>query len=174
MTKRIFLLTLISCICTFAFAQKKKDFILTLSKDTIFGNVTLNASVAHITFKHKRKRVYFHPKTLKAFGIYDKKDGYKYYKSITNARGTSMFVEVLTEGSFKLYRYQKTEIIADSKYTKNLYYMGRTEERLSTITQDSYANTIRALIKDYPTLSTDAENTTFKEFPNIVASLNEL
>lgn len=174
MTKRILLLTLISCICTFAFAQNKKDFILTLSKDTIFGNIILNATAAHITFKHKRKKVYFHPKTLKAFGIYDKKSGYKYYKSITNARGTSMFVEVLSEGSFKLYKYQKTEIIADAKFTKNLYYMGRTEKRLSTITPDSYSNAIKALIKNYPTLTTSAEKTSFQEFPNLVASLNAL
>lgn len=174
MTKKILLLTLISCICTFVFAQKNKDFILTLNQDTVFGNVTLNTSAAHITFKHNRKRVYFHPKTLKAFGIYDKKDGYKHYKSITNARGTSMFVEVLSEGSFKLYKYQKTEIIADAKYTKNLYYIGRTEERLSTITPDSYENAIRALVKNYPTLSIEAKNSSYQEFPNLIASINEL
>lgn len=174
MTKKLLLLTFISCICTFAFAQKNKDFILTLNQDTIFGNVTLNSSVAHIIFKHKRKKVYFHPKTLKAFGVFDKAEGYKYYKSITNARGTSMFVEVLTEGSFNLYKYQKTKVTANAKYTKNLYYIGRTDEKLSTITPDSYENAIKALVKTHPVLSTKAENSSFNEFPNLVASLNQL
>ncbi len=174
MTKRFVLLTFLSCICAFVFAQKNKDFILTMNQDTVFGKVTLNTSVAHITFKHKRKRVYFHPKTLKAFGIYDKNTGYKYYKSITNARGTSMFVEVLVEGSFKLYKYEKTEMIANSKYTKNLYYIGRTDERLSTITPDSYENAIKVLVRDHPTLSVEAEQSSFQEFPNLIASLNQL
>jgi len=174
MKKRFLLLTFFSCIFTIAFAQKNKDFILTLNKDTIFGNVTLNAGEEHITFKYKRKRVYFHPKTLKAFGVYDKKSGYKYFKSITNIRGTSMFVEVLTEGSFNLYKYEKIETIADRKYTKNLYYIGRTDGLLSTVTPDSYEKVLKALVKKHPMLSTKAETSSYREFPNVVASINQL
>jgi len=174
MTKRIFLLTFICCICTFTFAQKNQDFILTLNKDTIFGDVTLNASVDHITFKHKRKRVYFHPKTLKAFGIYNKMTGYKYYKSITNGKGISMFVEILTEGPFNLYKYEKTKIKANMNSTKNLYLIGRTDEKLSTITPASYKNAIKALVKKHPTLSNKAKKSSFQEFPTLIASLNEL
>lgn len=174
MTKRFVLLTFLSCICTFAFAQKNKDFILTLNQDTLFGKIILNASVEHITFKYKRKRVYFHPKTLKAFGVYKNGNGYKYYKSITNARGTSMFVEVLTEGILNLYKHEKTEIRANAKYTKNLYYIGRTDERLSAITPDSYEHAIKVLVREHPTLSREAENASYQEFPSLVASLNEL
>lgn len=174
MKKRIYLLLFISSICTFVFAQKNKDFILTLSKDTIFGNVTLNTTAAHITFMHKRKKVYFHPKTLNSFGIYNKKRGYKYYKSITNARGTSMFVEVLNDGPIKLYKYQKKEKVANIQYHKSLYYIGRSDERLTTITPESYERTIKVLVKDYPTLLTQVEHISYQEVPNIIASLNQL
>lgn len=174
MKKRIYLILFITSICTLAFAQKHKDFILTLNKDTIFGNVTLNTSVAHITFTHKRKRVYFHPKTLKAFGIFDKKKGYKYYKSITNNRGTAMFVEVLDQGPIKLYKYQKREKIANAEYSKSLYYIGRSDEALSTITPNSYEQTMKALVKDHPALLTQVERISYQQVPNIIASLNQL
>lgn len=175
MTKKIYALLFFASLCTFAIAQKNKDFILTLNKDTIFGKVVINPSVDHITFTLKRKRIYFHPKTLKAFGVYDKKKGYKYYKSITNARGTSLFVEILEEGpSFKLYKYMKKERVANGHYTKNLFYIGRNDEKLTTITPDSYENAMKVLVRDHPNLLTKVERLSYQEVPTIVASLNEL
>lgn len=174
MTKRIYLLLFFACICTLAIAQKNKDFILTLSKDTIFGKVSISPESAHITFQHKRKKLYFHAKTLNAFGIYNKKDGYKYYKSIKNGLGNSIFVEILDEGPFiKLYKYAKREKIENNYHTRNLYYIGRSDKKLSTITPASYEHAMRVLVKDHPDLLTEIERISYKEVPNIVASLNE-
>ena len=74
MRKELLLFVLCCCINTICFAQKNKDFILTLHKDTIFGQVKTNAENDHITFTHQRKRIYFHPKTLQAFGILSKRE----------------------------------------------------------------------------------------------------
>ena len=157
------------------FAQKHKDFILTLHKDTIFGQVRTNSEADHITFIHQRKRIYFHPKTLQAFGIYKKESkGYQVFKSITNARGQSMFVEVLNEGKVNLYKYQKNEIIAQAKYHKELYYIGHSDNKLIPMTPNSYARTMKVLVKDYPNLLTQLEHISYNEVSQIIASYNQL
>lgn len=176
MRKEIILLFVLCFgICSINFAQKNKDFILTLHKDTLFGRVKINLENQHIAFTHQRKRVYFHPKTLQAFGIYQKKEKtYQVYKSITNARGQSMFVEVLNEGKVKLYKYEKRERIAATKYHKELYYVGRTDKKLVTMTPDSYERTMKVLVKDYPSLLTQIDHISYNEVPQIIASYNEI
>ena len=90
MRKKLLIIVLCCSFSFIGFAQKNKDFILTLHKDTVFGQIKINPEEEHITFTHQRKRIYFHPKTLKAFGIYKKATkAYRVYKSITNARAVS-------------------------------------------------------------------------------------
>ena len=175
MRKEILLFVLCCCMSVSCFAQKNKDFILTLHKDTIFGQVKINPKNDHIAFTHQRKRVYFHPKTLQAFGIYNKVEkDYRLFKSITNALGKSMFVEVLNEGRVKLYKYQKDEIIAEAKYHKEFYYIGRTDKNLVTMTPDSFERTMKGIVKDHPKLLTQIEQLSYKEVPQIIASYNRL
>lgn len=173
MKKGILLFVLTSCFFLPTFAQKNQDFILTLRKDTVFGKISINPEDTHITFTHNRKRVYFHPKTLQAFGIKKKDGGYKMYKSITNLRGKSMFVEILDEGPVKLYKYNKSEEIATSRYRKNLYYIGRSDKKLSTLTPDTYTRTMKVLLKDHPTLLAKADKISYNEVPDLVASYNQ-
>ena len=175
MRKEILLFVLCCCISTINFAQKNKDFILTLHKDTIFGRVKINPENQPISFTHQRKRIYFHPKTLQAFGIYQKKEKtYQVFKSITNARGQSMFVEVINQGKLKLYKYKKSEIIAEARYHKEWYYIGRTDQKLVTMTPDSYEQTMKGIVKDYPSLLTQIEHISYNEVPQIIASYNQI
>lgn len=175
MRKELLLFVLCCCFNFTSFAQKNKDFILTLHKDTVFGQVKINPDNDHITFTHQRKRIYFHPKTLQAFGIYKKEENvYQVFKAITNARGQSMFVEVLNEGKVKLYKYQKNEIIAQAKYHKELYYIGHSDEKLVTMTPDSYEKTMKVLVKDYPSLLTKIDQISYREVPQVIASYNRL
>lgn len=175
MRKEILLFVLCCCMSAICAAQKNKDFILTLHKDTIFGQVKINLKNDHIAFTHQRKRVYFHPKTLQAFGIYNKTEkDYRLFKSITNALGKSMFVEILNEGKVKLYKYQKDEIIAEAKYHKEFYYIGRTDKNLVTMTPDSYERTMKGIVKDHPKLLTQIAHISYKEVPQIIASYNQL
>jgi len=173
MKKVILFIVLTSCILTTSFGQKNQDFILTLRKDTIFGKISISPEDQHITFKHKRKRVYFHPKTLQAFGVKEKKGGYKMYKSITNLKGRSMFVEILDEGPVKLYKYNKSEEVAKTKYRKNLYYIGLSDETLSTLTPETYTLTMKVLLKDHPSLLAKAEKISYNQVPDLVASYNQ-
>jgi len=176
MRKEIILLfVLFFGICAISFAQKNKDFILTLHKDTIFGKIKINPENQHIAFTHQRKRIYFHPKTLQAFGIYQKKEKtYQIFKSITNVNGQSMFVEVLDEGKVKLYKYKKSEIIAEAKYHKEWYYVGRTDKKLVTMTPDSYERTMKGILKDNPSLLTQIGHISYNEVPQIIASYNQI
>ena len=102
------------------------------------------------------------------------KKTYRIFKSITNALGKSMFVEVLNEGKLKLYKYKKEKIIAHAKYHKELYYIGRTDKKLVTMTPDSYERTMKIIVKDYPNLVTQVERISYKEVPQIIASYNQL
>ncbi len=172
MKKRILLLVLLSGFLTVSFAQKNKDYILTLRKDTVFGKISLNPADQHITFTHHRKRIYFHPKTLQAFGIQNKDGSYRMYKSITNLRGKSMFVEILDEGPVKLYKYNKSEEVAQVKRHRKLYYIGRSDQRLATLTPDTYTRTMKVLLKDHPTLLAKAEKISYNQVPELVASYN--
>ncbi|GEM_PF-2806312 len=174
MRKEMLFFVLCYCFSLTCLAQKHKDFILTLHKDTIFGQVKINPKVNHISFTHQRKRIYFHPKTLQAFGIYKKESkAYQVFKSITNARGQSMFVEVLNEGKLKLYKYQKQEVIAQAKYHRELYYIGRSDKKLVTMTPDSYETTMKVIIKNHPNLLTQLAHTSYQEVPQIIASYNQ-
>lgn len=173
MKKGILLCVLMSCFLTLSFAQKDQDYILTLRKDTVFGKIKLNSEESHITFTHHRKRVYFHPKTLQAFGIKNKEGDYKVYKSITNLRGKSMFVEVLDEGPVKLYKYKKSEEIAQVKHRKDFYYIGRSDQRLATLTPDTYTRTMKVLLKDHPILLAKADKISYQQVPELVASYNQ-
>lgn len=173
MRKKHLLFLCLFGICTVSFAQKNQDFILTLRKDTIFGKIHLNQKESHITFTHKRKRVYFHPRTLQAFGVKKKNGTYQVYKSITNGRGKSMFVEVLNEGSVKLYKYQKTQIVAQVQYHKDLYYIGHSDKKLSTLTPDTYTRTMKILLKDHPQLLAKADKIAYHQVPDLVASYNQ-
>ncbi len=175
MRKEILFFVLCFCMSIICAAQKNKDFILTLHKDTIFGQIKINPKTDHISFTHQRKRVYFHPKTLQAFGIYNKaKKEYRLFKSITNALGKSMFVEVLNEGTIKLYKYEKDEIIAQAKYRREFYYVGRTDQKLVTVTPDSYELTMKGIVKDHPKLLTRIKEMSYQEVPQIIASFNQL
>ncbi|MFK7981120.1 MAG: hypothetical protein AB8G86_14130 [Saprospiraceae bacterium] len=175
MRKELLIIVLCCSFSLIGFAQKNKDFILTLHKDTVFGQIKINPDEEHITFTHQRKRIYFHPKTLKAFGIY-KKDtkAYHVYKSITNARGQSMFVEVLNEGKVNLYKYQKNKTIAAVKYHKEFYYLGHSDKKLVTLTPDYYEKTMEVLVKDHPDLLTKIAHISYREVPQIIASYNRL
>lgn len=175
MRKELIIIVLCCSFSLISFAQKHKDFILTLHKDTVFGQIKINPDEEHITFTHQRKRIYFHPKTLKAFGIYKKiTKAYQVYKSITNARGQSMFVEVLNEGKVNLYKYQKNKIIAQAKYYKEFYYIGHSDKKLVTMTPDSYEKTMKAFVKDHPNLLTKIEHISYQEVSQIIASYNQL
>lgn len=175
MKKGTLLLLFLCCLSSIIFAQKNKDFILTLHKDTIFGKIKFVPDSPHITFTHKRKRLYFHPKTLEAFGIFSKKsNNYRIYKSISSNRGSSMFVEVIDEGPVKLYKYVKKDGLANSNYIREFYFIGRDDEKLLTMTPDSYERTMKVLVKDHPKLLDKMEAVSYKEVPNIIASYNQL
>lgn len=174
MKKAVILIGFFCFLTTIGFTQKDRDYILTLHKDTVFGSIKINPDVEHISFTHKRKRIYFHPKTLQAFGLYNKKEKtYKVYKSIKNARGKSMFVEVLSEGVVKLYKYKEAATEQNKMTNKELYFIGKKDGKLATMTQDSYELTMRILVKDYPELVTIAEKISYNEVPSLVESYNQ-
>ncbi|MEM6320783.1 MAG: hypothetical protein AAF960_24165 [Bacteroidota bacterium] len=173
MKKGILLSIMVTALTLVASAQEGQDYILTLRKDTIFGKIKFNTRESHITFMHKRKRIHFHPKTLPAFGIYDKKKGYRCYKAITNAVGKSMFVEVLNEGKVKLYKYKILADFQHGTHQRDYYFIGRSDNKLVTLTPRSYSVAMRALIKDYPELIPELERTSYQQVPNLVASINQ-
>lgn len=175
MRKKLIIFLLCFSFVSICYAQKNKDFILTLHKDTIFGQIKINGKNDQISFTHQRKRLYFHPKTLQAFGIYQKEEKeYRMFKSITNANGKNMFVEVLNEGKVNLYKYKKNDIIAQARYYNELYYIGRTDQNLVTMTPDSYERTIKVLVQNHPKLLTQIKHITYKEIPQIIAAYNQL
>jgi len=85
-----------------------------------------------------------------------------------------MFVEVIDQGKLKLYKYKKSEIIAETRYHKEWYYIGRTDQKLVTMTPDSYERTIKGIVKDYPSLLTQIEHISYNEVPQIIASYNQI
>ena len=174
MKKGTLLLLFLCCLCSITFAQKNKDFILTLHKDTIFGKIKFVPESTHITFTHKRKRIHFHPKTLDAFGILSKNGTYRFYKSITSAQGVAMFVEVIDQGPVKLYKYRKRDEIAKSNFIREFYFIGRNDEKLVTMTPDSYERTMKVLVKDHPKLLNKMDKVSYQEVPQIIASYNQL
>ena len=171
MRKEILFLAICFCLTTICFGQKHKDFILTLHKDTLFGKVKMSVSNPHISFTRQRKRVYFHPKTLQAFGLYDKvKKTYKIYKAITNRRGKSMFVEVINEGKVKLYKYKNQEGV--TKIHQEYYYIGYSDQQLFTIRPNTYEKTVKVFVSDYPNLVAKVAQSSYQEVPQIIASYN--
>ena len=155
-------------------SQNNQDFILTLHKDTIFGKVKVYPQEEYIIFTHRRKKIYFHPKTLQAFGIYNKDKTYTLYKSIINARGNSIFVEIINEGPVKLYKYNRKKEEAISRYFKDLYFIGKSDTKLSTMTPETYTRTMRVLVKDYPNLLNKVEKISYHEVPQMVELYNQL
>ena len=164
---------LIAFVSVSAAAQNEKDFILTLNRDTIFGKVSIQHETDFITFKHKRKKVYFHPKTLQAFGIYHRKQGYQIYKSIKNAKGEHLFAETITQGEVQLYRYTECVVKNYGRAYKTVYYIGYSDDKLVSVTPRTYEATMRVLVKDRPNLEHLAANLSYDEVPMLVASYNQ-
>lgn len=171
--KKSLLLSVFLFSLTFCLAQKDKDFILTLHQDTIYGKVKINDNDPHITFIHKRKRLYFHPAALRYFGVY-KEGQYQRFKSVKNAKGKHLFAEVLLEGKMKLYKYREYVKNKEGILTlKELYFIGKSDEKLITMYPNSFNLILEVLAKEKPALLAKAHTVNYKEVPRFVASYNQ-
>ena len=171
--KRILTIGLLLSVLSIVIAQKNKDYILTLRKDTLFGKIKTNFQSELITFIYKRKKVYFHPSTIKSYGIYDRRK-YLRFKSIKNSSGDWLFVQILDEGKVKLYRYKRYVTTTEATYLKDLYYIGRSDDRLISIKRETFEQVMKGLILHHPSLLPQVNESTFKDVPAIVASYNRL
>ena len=152
-------------------AQKNQDFIISLTKDTIFGKVYLH-DAPKVTFKHQRKKIQFHPSSIGYFGIYE--DGqYQMYKSIKNAKGFAAVVKVLSEGKLKLYEYKK-KYNFQNPTSSSTYMIGFSDDKLFTLSTAYFNAVIKGLIEDEPSILTQLATTEYQKIPELVNAYNKL
>lgn len=169
---RIYLCLLFCCLHYFAFTQSKKDYILTLQQDTLFGKIQVELGRDPISFKYKKLNLDYHPSTIKSFGIFREKQ-YHRFKSMTSPSGNvSFFVEIMVEGKNNLYKFDD-KYIMDNKKLRYLYFMENEANELFPISSSTYQRILGRVLKDSPSLLTVLEQSTFAQVPQLIRKYND-
>ncbi len=171
MKKNFTLFWILLILPLFLYSQNDKDFILTLSQDTLYGKVQFSPLEENISFRHKGKKTNFHVSTLTYFGI-NRNGKTKVYKILTNHWKEYIYVEVLTEGKLNLYYY-------DTKYNERYknsdpyrYYIGNAEINPIRVTPRSYRYILEKIFIDRSSLLTQLSN--YADVPRIIKQYNQL
>ena len=152
-------------------AQEEKDFLLTMKADTLYGKIKLDGRSNTIVFQYKGDKIPFHASTFEHFGIYQK-GKYRTYKTIQNSVKEEIIVEVLTEGTLNLYRYDTT---GDKRYGKGdnfRYFICEGDKIKMRVTPKSYKTILKLCIKTQPYLL--AQQIVYEDVPRIIEEYNDL
>lgn len=174
MKNKIRLIYLFFCFPLFLFAQSNPDYILTMQKDTLFGNIKNNLDWESITFVHRKKKVYFHAGTIQYFSIF-RNGAYLKYKSIKDTNGNNLFVQILSEGKIKLYKAaEQYHRFAKFIHFETVYYVGPSDKDLVAMSELDYAIFIKNITKEFPELAPELKLLSFENLPKLVARYNDL
>ncbi len=171
MKKNIFLSFLFCCFVFLCNAQKDKDYILTLQKDTLFGKIIEREGREPITFTHGNSKVNYHPSTIQSFGIY-RNDRYQKYKSIKSDGGRTFFVEVLLQGKINLYKFTEENVLKEGRVLRYVYMMDIPDNELIIFSSSTYQRILGAFFKEYPSLVTQLSNYSYHEVPRLIEQYN--
>ena len=150
-------------------AQQGQDFILTLSKDTLYGKIKFSTKSDLIIFKYKGKKVEFHASTIDYFGIYEKGQ-VDIYKTLLNNWEEYIYVKVLDEGKLNLYYY---DTAGNHRYTSAdpyRYYIGREDLYPIRMSPRAYKNMMKWMVTDHPDLLAQMGN--YEDVPRIIRTYN--
>ena len=151
-------------------AQKGKDFILTMNKDTLYGKVKFSGKSDIINFNYKGEKVDFHASTIDYFGVHRKGQTH-IYKTLINNWKEYIFVEVLSEGRLNLYYY---DTAGNHRYTSAdpyRYYIGNEEIYPIRMSPRAYKNMMKMMVKDQPDLLTQMGD--YEDVPRIIRKYNQ-
>lgn len=165
------LLSIAFSLSSLLWAQENKDFFLTMQGDTLYGKIKLDGRSNTIVFQYQGDKVEFHASTIEYFGIY-KKGKYRTYKTIQNDKQKEVFVEVLTEGTLNLYRYDTS---GDDRYEKEdsfRYFICEEDMVTMRVTPKSYKSILKLCCKNQPQLL--AQRIEYQDVPKIIEAYNDL
>lgn len=169
---KIYYCILFCCFPLFAFTQTKKDYILTLKQDTLFGKIDVELGREPISFRYKKLQLIYHPSTIQSFGIF-RQEQYHRFKTLKNATGdTSFFVEIMVEGKNNLYKFDD-KYVFENRTLRYLYIMENEANELFPISSSSYQRILGAILKDYPDLLLMLKQITFAQVPQLIKQYNE-
>jgi len=155
------------------YAQPKEDYLLTLNQDTLFGKILTEANgLAAIKFIYKGKKMTYHPSSIQFFGIY-REGRYQHFRTFKSEEGRAFFVQIMTIGKIKLYKYSEEHIFTDATLSRYVYLMRTTDDDLTTISSSSYQRILGDFLKDKPSLLAQLANTTFAEVPQLIKQHNK-
>jgi len=171
MHKKLLLLWGVLFLSLPLWAQKGKDFLLTMKEDTLYGKIKIQNRFNSIAFHYQGERVGFHATTIKKFGIHQKGKT-RLFKTIDDDRKKRVIVEILIQGKLNLYRYNT---IGDEDFTRLehfRYFLGKKDTELVNITPISYKNALQFFMQDQPNLL--AQKIAYGDIPKIIEQYNEL
>ena len=173
MKKCVYLCYIFCCFSFLSHAQKGKDYMLTLQKDTLFGDIFLQRGIDPIVFKHKGLKMNYHPSSIQFFGIF-RNNGYQHFKVLRSKQGKAVFVEIMGIGKIYLYKYTEEHIFPNLTLNRYVYLMGESDEKLTTISSSSYQRILGHFFKKNPALLTQLATTSFAEVPKLIYQYNQL
>jgi len=156
------------------FAQEGKDFILTMSGDTLYGEIKFSRSSKQVTFYRygiKKRKTKFQASTISYFGLSDKKDYQKVYTVVKMHPLEEVFVEVLTKGKINLFYYDTSESKHYINGDRYRYFVSTSELRPIKISPRSYKQILKTLMKEHPELVKQLKN--YEDVPRIVRKYNQ-
>jgi len=169
MKKNFILIGVLLFLSVSLFAQKGVDYIVTLTKDTVYGKVRFNPYTNVINFSYHGDKMNFHASTIEHFGII-RKGKLHTYTSIVNDWKETVFVEVLTKGKLHVYLYDTSGNDHYSRKDPYRYYVGKSKSTLLRVSPRSYRNALGLLISDHPRLLAQAKQ--YEDVPKIIQSYN--
>lgn len=171
MKKGILLIGVILISISISFAQKHKDYIISLTQDTIFGKISLY-DAPNVVFRHHKKKFQFHPASIGNFGVLENGE-YQVYKSIKNAKGAFAIVRVIDNRKLKLYEYKKRIKRQLSVKTERFYMIGYSDQKLTTLSPTTFGKAMSAFFKDKPNLLPQLATSAYEQIPQLVSAYNQ-
>jgi len=172
MEKGIYLCCIFCCLSFLSHAQKGKDYILTLQKDTLFGEILVTQGIDPIAFKHQGHKMSYHPSSIKYFGIFRNK-AYHHFKVLKSKEGKAVFVEIMATGKINLYKYTEKHIFPNSTLNRYVYLMGASDKQLITFSSSSYQRILGHFLKKRPSLLAQLTSSSFSEVPKLINQYNQ-
>lgn len=160
------------CLSFLSSAQKGKDYILTLQKDTLFGEILINQGIDPIAFKHQGHKMSYHPSSIQFFGVF-RDEEYQHFKVFKSQEGKAVFVEIMATGKINLYKYTEKHIFPNSTLKRYVYLMGPSDGKLTTLSSSSYQRILRHFLKKRPSLLAQLTSASFTEVPNLINQYNQ-
>ena len=151
------------------FAQKGKDFILTMNQDTLYGKIKFSRKDKSVTFYHKKGKTKFRASTIGYFGLHER-NKIKVYKIVRMFPREDVFVEVITEGKINLYYYDTRESKHYINGDKYRYFVSNSELEPIKISPRSYKNILKVFLKEQAALLDEVQD--YEDVPRIIKKYN--